>query len=971
MNQTEIFQKNLARWALFCPEDAAALPTVDDGDVSIVDGLMYVGKGENVFECQNKENPLEEALECVRLTGTRDANVVFVFGVGAGFMYEALKEWLRISPKHQLVFLEEDLRVISALLKTEKGSEILFDQQVWLYRLDAEDRILEKLTSLFIVHSSQFLVLNRYVIKDPLPIQKTRSRLAFLFNIKQCGTEEYLRFGCGYLQNFYPNVFLLPNSRPADKMYQRFKNVPAIICGAGPSLHKNLATLEKLKDRALIFAGGTAMNAVNANGFVPHFGIGIDPNPDQLTRLITNTAFEAPYFYRNRLNHDGLSLIHGDHLYVNGSVGYGITKWLEEKLDIAGPDVSEGCNVINFSLSIAAEMGCSPIILVGVDLAYSNEESYAPGVLNHPIHMRRDHFKTKNTSEELIVRKDIHGLPVYTLWKWVMESYWFSGYFSNHPSIQLINATEGGIGFFGIPNIPLEDVALNFLREQYDFSGLVHAEIQRCSMPPSVDRKTIFMRMKELLNGLEVCENKITTILEQLDQCASCSVDSDDILDSAALESRLSLQEEMAYIHFLKAFDEAFMRVLDVDILRLEIDKALTTPELRNDKKIDLLKRRYQFLIDTTSINKKNLSDALDKEAARAEQWESEKQARDDSLPISNKHRIKDPFKEVEPPKTSEEAHVKYNEEGSKVCEYFTHEGNLHGLFIHYGDNGKVLAKTVFQNGQRSGDSVFYDASGNIIASLYYTNGKQDGLQRYFYPDGEVRSEINFRDGLLEGPVCLYNSFGSLCRELFFVGGKREGRERIWNSDGLLIVEANFKQNVPVGQARQWHENGNQAIEIDFDVSGAVISTKKWAVTGVPIHLDDAVHDDYFDRVTKQTGVLTDTIDNVVSQIGVAVPALAQAFQGKPGEEDINEINKSMGMLNEQMKLLKDFNQQLIQEAGLDPNQPKEPLWKSPSSRRELELHVEEKTNAMAQELTAMQKTLSEALKKVSERKDL
>ena len=48
----------------------------------------------------------------------------------------------------------------------------------------------------------------------------------------------------------------------------------------------------------------------------PHFAAGIDPNSAQYDRLSTNTAFEVPFFYRNRLFHQAFKTIHGPRLYA-------------------------------------------------------------------------------------------------------------------------------------------------------------------------------------------------------------------------------------------------------------------------------------------------------------------------------------------------------------------------------------------------------------------------------------------------------------------------------------------------------------------------------------------------------------------------------------------------------------------------------------------------------------------------------
>ena len=61
-----------------------------------------------------------------------DTEVIYVYGVGLGYFYDAAKDWLKKDPHHHVVFLEDNLAVIHRLFETERGSEILRNNQVKL-----------------------------------------------------------------------------------------------------------------------------------------------------------------------------------------------------------------------------------------------------------------------------------------------------------------------------------------------------------------------------------------------------------------------------------------------------------------------------------------------------------------------------------------------------------------------------------------------------------------------------------------------------------------------------------------------------------------------------------------------------------------------------------------------------------------------------------------------------------------------
>src|SRR6185503_9490810 len=103
-----------------------------------------------------------------------------------------------------------------------------------------------------------------YQEKKPRSFEELSFIIQFFRGIQESSTAEYLSAGKVFFKNFYHNILELDNAENGSALSGKFQGVPAIICGAGPSLGKNIELLKTLKDKALIFAGGTAMNALNA-----------------------------------------------------------------------------------------------------------------------------------------------------------------------------------------------------------------------------------------------------------------------------------------------------------------------------------------------------------------------------------------------------------------------------------------------------------------------------------------------------------------------------------------------------------------------------------------------------------------------------------------------------------------------------------------------------------------------------------
>lgn len=584
--------KNLEIWGQRNPKAALLIP--------------YLEPTELVFG--NYGNP-EEAVQWFKSLNLNQIQILYVYGVGLGDYYHAAKHWLRQDPSHHLVFLEDDLSVIYHVLASEAGSELVNDPQVYLYYIHSlkdSTAIFDNLYWNFVQTNMQISALKHYADTKPEQFADLQHRIQYDASIKNALLEEYLKYGVGFYKNFYPNLLYLTGSYLGNKMFGKFHKVPAIICGAGPSLGKHVHQLGKLKNQALIFAGGSAMNALNAANVQPHFGAGIDPNAEQYKRLSENTAFEVPFFYRNRMFHQAFQSIHGPRLYIPGSGGYAVSDWFEEKLGIKSEMLDEGHNVVNFCLQIANRLGCDPIILVGVDLAYTENMQYAPGIVDDAVLDKTKVLHTTDFDRESLTKTDIFGKPVTTLWKWVAESEWISDFAKEHPDVRIINCTEGGLGFPGVPNENFQDTINSYLKRSFDLGGRVQGEIQNSAMP-QISYEKIVEYMEQFSASLERCEEYLTALLEESeivkDRLRKAKKSDKVMLQTGrAALCETELAEEPGYMYILEVLNLTISLVLTRELLAVENNKRLSENK-RNLRKIEINDKKLKFLKDAAHFN--------------------------------------------------------------------------------------------------------------------------------------------------------------------------------------------------------------------------------------------------------------------------------------------------------------------------------------------------------------------------------
>lgn len=429
-----------------------------------------------------------------------DIDIVYVYGVGQGQHYAALKCWLNAKRERRLIFLEEELSAICALLHSEHAESLLYDPQVILHFIADHKTYpahLDELVKIYPCDRIEVVAIKAYQKQKKRRFMQIRMKLLRLSAVSHAVMTEVL-YNHKLLGNLLRNILRWPGSFRAGSLKGKFQGIPAVICGAGPSLQESYSLLKNLEDRALIIAGGSTIAALSNHGIVPHLGLALDPNAEEFDRLKTASAYEMPLIYATRLQPDVFNTANGERGYLVSDTGGPCERYFEKQMSIeddpVGPELGpEAFSVTTIAIALAVEMGCNPILLDGIDLAYTGMKRYATGVLPSSSVELSDMLKQKKAPDRMLRRKDIHGHYVHTLVKWVMESECIASFAKAHPESRFINVAKGGIGFPGIPNIPLSQIESE-LESALDLRALVHAEIQRLKMPHFKEKIAIEMK---------------------------------------------------------------------------------------------------------------------------------------------------------------------------------------------------------------------------------------------------------------------------------------------------------------------------------------------------------------------------------------------------------------------------------------------------------------------------------------------
>lgn len=475
----------------------------------------------------------------LKLSFVEPDSILFVYRLASLNSLKELEDILNIV-NVQVIILEKTLEEFTYFLSLEEMSSLLNHPNFECYLLeDFYEELYLKIAWQSLFFKSHFIT--AFEEEDFFSFkEKMRHYLDLIFLI----ASEFSDYGKKVTRNFYLNLPAMKESKKAASL--KFLKVPAVICGAGPSLSCQLELLKSSANKALIFAGGSLLSALPKAGISPHFGAMVDPDPSY--RRFSNCDFyETPFLYQMRLSHQILRLIHGQKLLSAGSGEMAIESYYTEM-----PLLESGWNVANFMATVAAEMGCDPIVLIGMDMSYELNQEYVKGVES----LEEDHNK------KVHLLKTMKGKKVFSRKDLLMGKQFFSELNQRYPHLTFINATEEGLIIENMRHASFEDV-IHLLDKEYDLKGMIHTQLMQMEIIGDYKNSS-----KNLIEDLRRSFENTTSILSAMvRKMKEVYLHQKDNPSTTVIEAKLALEEieleeELIYQRYLNPLWEIWKWVI-------------------------------------------------------------------------------------------------------------------------------------------------------------------------------------------------------------------------------------------------------------------------------------------------------------------------------------------------------------------------------------------------------------------------
>ncbi|CUH94428.1 hypothetical protein P22_0494 [Propionispora sp. 2/2-37] len=406
-------------------------------------------------------DPVMEAKRLVRDIEKERDYLVVVFGLGLGFHLFELKE--RISPGTRVVVVEHNLDVAKYTLNYVDLTEVFKDGQFVLLLGDEQQiakmaLVLPQFNFHNLLHNTQVMVLPNYHIyaekNKAILRQISKSMLNTVMSFGNDLTDQFVGFG-----NMCHNTDAIMKAHSIEDIRGKYKDVPAVIVAAGPSLDKNIRQLKKANGKALIIACDASMRACEQNGVRPDAVASIERDEPTYT-----------FYYKDRKFPEDLVLVGPGSLWPNIYDEYegktiimsrnncGFEKiWLDTFKQFKFVGLGHSCATVAFT--VAREAGCNPIVLIGQDLAYTSGKKHSD--LTHTEHEGENDDRD---STEGVYLEDHEGnlLKSHIVYKMFKE--WYEMQVASYPDLQVIDATEGGAYIKGTVLMTLQEVIDKYCR---------------------------------------------------------------------------------------------------------------------------------------------------------------------------------------------------------------------------------------------------------------------------------------------------------------------------------------------------------------------------------------------------------------------------------------------------------------------------------------------------------------------------
>ncbi|AEF17901.1 protein of unknown function DUF115 [Thermoanaerobacterium xylanolyticum LX-11] len=460
------------------------------------DTLVYKNESKKYF-LHSSYYPDKEAKEWADAIEINDESILIIYGVGLGYHINYLLS--KLSPNNRLILVEPSNEIFQFALNNGYYERFKNRENLYFISEESEEK-LNVILQTYIPWDNFENVVYKEFKQYPNVFGEYYERfnkcLIETINSMRINRNTALYFAEQWQSNFMENLEFVFRSAAVKSFFNLFKNIPAVIVSAGPSLDKNIEQLKEVKGKCVIICVGTALKALLQKKIEPDFVVSIDGGEKNFEHF-DGCKINSPLVYDLTLYPKILKEYEGPLIIAEIASTY--TKLLSDKLSLDFGKLSTGPSVANLSLDFAYMLGCNPIIFIGQDLAYLDNRTHASGTT-----YEKDRIKENSDEKEYIYVDGNYEEKVLTDRVLLSFKTWFENYIYGHQDRIYINATEGGALIKRTKIMRFKEAIELFMKREINIKEEINSALKKGEI--RLDKRQINAFTKEFEDAIKKLE---------------------------------------------------------------------------------------------------------------------------------------------------------------------------------------------------------------------------------------------------------------------------------------------------------------------------------------------------------------------------------------------------------------------------------------------------------------------------------
>ncbi len=392
---------------------------------------MAILEKQRRYYLHSNNQVIREAFTLALSWYSLDKSQYIIYGLGLGYH---IRELRGVSNSITITVYESDLNVIQAAFAFSDMKSMLHNNIELVYDPDFSKLVtavsLMDQNTEFFIHYPSLRNIKSTIIKEKLEN----------YFIQQSSIRNQ---GNLLMDNFRDNI--LHYNSFIDDLKEAYQDRDLYIVAAGPSLDKNFQQLKEVGEKGIILATGTVFKKLMNAGIKPDYVLVTDPNARVYKQIAGLESCDVPMLYLSTA-YKGFAANYKGKKYLICQKNYPQAEEFARKQGLML--FQTGGSVSTTALDIGISFGCSRIIFLGLDLAYTDNYAHAKDT------SRRDATQIQDMRQV----EDLQGNLINTSRSLDIFRVWIEARIRDVKGIEFIDATEGGAKIKGMRIAKLKEL---------------------------------------------------------------------------------------------------------------------------------------------------------------------------------------------------------------------------------------------------------------------------------------------------------------------------------------------------------------------------------------------------------------------------------------------------------------------------------------------------------------------------------